>query len=205
MTYTINKEDFMMNSQGHLVPVSMVSDVDQARDALVRDVVAAARNLQEAMKNFKNWALGDIYAFVDLSAEKYDVKMGGVKGNLSLVTFDGSLRVQVAVCEHLTFDERLQAAKTLVYECLTEWTEESRDEIKAIVMNAFQANKEGKISTARILGLRRLPISDHRWRMAMDAISDCIQFVGSKSYMRIYERSGPDGKWTAVPLDMAAL
>jgi len=168
MTDTISRENFMTNTQGHLVPINMVADVDQARDHLVREIVSAARNLQESMRNFKIWAMGDIYAFVDLSAEKYDAKIGGVKGNLSLVSFDGSLRVQVAVCEHLSFDERLQAAKALVYECLTDWTVESRDEIKAIVMNAFQVNK------------------------------------GSKSYIRVYERSGPDRQWSAIALDMAA-
>ena len=131
--------------------------------------------------------------------------LGGQKGNVSLVSFNGRLKVQVAISEHLAFDERLKAAKVLIDQCLTGWTADSRDEIKTIVLDAFQVDQEGRLNTARILGLRRLPIDDARWLRAMAAIADSMQVVGSKSYFRAYERSGPDGRWTAIALDLAAL
>lgn len=204
MTTEMN-EDYWEDSRGRLVPASMISDVDKQRDDVVKELAAAAKDLQEAMRNFKLQAMGDVQAFVDLSAERYDVKLGGKKGNVSLVSFDGRLKVQVAISEHLSFDERLQAAKKLIDECLTDWTGDSRDEIKTIVLDAFQVDKEGRINTGRILSLRRLPICDKRWVMAMQAIADSMQVVGSKTYLRIYERTGMDDKYTAITLDLAAL
>jgi len=200
----VNMDDYMVDAQERLVPLGLVSDIDKARNDLVKDLVSKARDLQKAMYAFKCSAMGDVQAFVELSAEKYDVSIGGRKGNISLVSYDGKEKIQVAISEHLSFDERLQAAKKLIDECITNWTEGSRDEIKALINDAFQVDKEGRINTGRILGLRRLEIQDQRWLKAMQAISDSLQVVGSKTYIRIYERSLND-KWTPLSLDLAAL
>ncbi len=70
-------------------------------------------------------------------------------------------------------------------------------------------DKEGNLSTNRILGLRRVEINDERWLKAMDAISDSLQVINSKSYIRLYERndndSGNNGKYEPVPLDIASI
>ena len=204
MTTNHDQDQYWQDSRGRLVPVAMVAEIDRLRDQLVRELASAAKNLQEAMRRFKLQAMGDVQAFVELSHEKYQVKIGGEKGNISLLTYDGRYRIQVAITDHLSFDERLQAAKKLIDECLTDWTGDSRDEIKTIVLDAFQVDKEGRINTGRILDLRRLAIDDPRWLRAMQAIADSIQVVGSKTYLRIYERWA-DGRYNAIALDLAAL
>ncbi|MBV5329997.1 MAG: DUF3164 family protein, partial [Chlorobium sp.] len=91
---------------------------------------------------------------LDLSAEKYGVTLGGVKGNINLVSFDGRFKVLREVSERLDFDERLQAAKALIDECLREWTRDSGAEVRTLIEDAFQVDKKGRINTQRILGLR---------------------------------------------------
>lgn len=73
-----------------------------------------------------------------------------------------------------------------------------------LVDDAFNVGKSGLVSTAKILGLRRLKISDATWKKAMDAITESIQVVSSKTYMRFYERL-EDGGYRHIPLDVAAL
>ena len=197
-------EGYMRDAQDRLVPVGLVKDVDKTRDQLVREIADKALALQAAMKAFRDDAMGDMAAFVQLSAEQYGAKLGGNKGNLTLTSYDGRFKVQRQVSETLVFDERLQAAKSLVDECITEWTEGSRDEIRALINDAFQVDQEGRINTGRVLSLRRLKINDERWCRAMKAVSDSLQVAGSKAYVRVYERR-EDGKYEAIPLDMAAL
>jgi len=197
-------EGYMEDAKGHLIPVAKVKDVDKLRDELTRGVVRGAKDLQTAMKSFRAATLSDIQAFADLSAEKYGAKRGGLKGNLTLASFDGRYKVQVQISERLQFDERLQAAKALIDECLTEWTQDSKDEIKAIINQAFDMDKEGRVNTGAILGLRKLDIEDPRWREAMEAIADSLQVVGSKKLLRVYERR-EDGVYTPIALDLAAL
>ncbi|MBU2429095.1 MAG: DUF3164 family protein, partial [Proteobacteria bacterium] len=164
-------DDYMMDAQGRLVHMDQVKEIDKTRDGLVKYLIENALAVQKKMGEYKNNAMSEIEAFVDLSAQEYDVKLGGKKGNLNLLSFDGKYKVQVQIAEYMTFDERLQVAKQMVDECLTNWTEGSRSEIKTIITDAFQVNQEGKINIRRILALRRLDIKDPLWLKAMQAIS----------------------------------
>jgi hypothetical protein len=196
--------DYMKDNQGRLVPIAMVKEIDVARDELVREIVGDATRMSHLLENFKIAAMADVAAFVELSAEKYGVKLGGVKGNTTLTTYDGEYKLQLAVAEHLTFSEQLQAAKALIDDCLHEWTKDSRVELRMLINDAFQVDKQGNINTNRVLGLRRLDIKDPKWQAAMQAIGDSLQVAGSKSYLRIYRRQG-DGGYSLVNLDVAKL
>lgn len=197
-------EGYMENAQGHQVPLAQVQEIDKARHELVMEKVAKAKAMRKALAELKAEIMDDVGAFIALSAEKYEVKVGGNKGNVTLLSFDGRYKIVRQVAENITFDERLQAAKALIDECLRDWTKDARSEIQAIIDQAFLADKEGNLSTSRVLGLRRLKITDDRWLRAMQAIGDSIQVTGTKPYVRVYERKD-NGSYTAIPLDMAAV
>ena len=126
-------------------------------------------------------------------------------GNVTLVSFDGRYKVVRQMAEHIVFDERLQAAKLLIDECIQAWAKGSNANIKVLVNDAFQVDREGKISTGRVLGLRRLDIDDDKWSQAMRAIADSMNVSGTKPYIRFYERNERSGEYVAISLDMAAL
>lgn len=196
---------FVQDARGRLVPESMVKPIDQLRDQTVQSLIAEAKALQARMAEFKNRAFTDIAAFVETSNEQYGVKAGGTKGNISLITFDGRYKIVRQIAEHIQFDERLQAAKELIDQCIREWTEGSNDNIKALINEAFQVDKEGNVNTGRILGLRRLAIDDPKWNTAMQAIVDSIRVTGSKPYVRLYERVDETEEYRAISLDLAAI
>ncbi|MEX2475037.1 DUF3164 family protein [Marinobacter sp.] len=200
-----NPDQFRRNAKGHLVPVDKINDIDRLRDDLVLDVIRKVTALQEEMSRVKADIAAEVEAFLALSASEYGTEYGGKKGNVTLSSFDGQHRIKRAVADHLAFDERLQVAKELIDQCIHEWTAGSSSEVQALVEHAFQTDKEGKISTARVLGLRSLKIKDEKWQSAMQAIMDSIQVTGSKSYLRFYERQGEDGAYRQIPLDVAAL
>lgn len=204
----INKpipDGYMQDAKGALWPKESIKEIDLMRDSIVREIAARARAQSEQLSKFKAGVFGDIEAFIQLSGEKYGVQMGGKKGNVSLLSFDGRFRVQRAVSDSLAFDERLQIAKELVNECIHLWSEGSRSEIRALINDAFQVDKEGRVNVARILGLRRLDIKDEKWNSAMTAIGESIQVAGSKTYFRVYERVGDSDQYQAISLDIAAV
>ncbi|ACB34548.1 conserved hypothetical protein [Leptothrix cholodnii SP-6] len=150
-------------------------------------------------------AFADIAAFIETSAEEYGAKLRGAKGNTVLYTFDGRFKVERRFADNITFDERLAAAKALIDECITEWSQGSRDEIKTLINDAFRVDQQGQVSTTRVLGLRRLNIVHPTWSRAMEAISDSVQVVGSSSYVRVYERIGDSDQYRQIPLDLASV
>ncbi|UIZ57807.1 DUF3164 family protein [Acinetobacter sp. SCLZS86] len=198
-------EGYWENSQGSLVPESNVKEIDKLRDQTVRRIWELAEALNQEMQKFKTQAFADVATFVQISADQYGAKIGGTKGNVQLLTFDGRLKIQRNIAERITFDERLQAAKQLIDECLKEWTEDGRDEIKAIINNAFNVDKKGEISTTKILGLKRIEINHPKWIDAMQAISDSINIAGSKSYLRFYKRNDETGEYIPMSLDLATI
>jgi len=195
-------DGYMRNAQGHLVPLALIKPVDQERDRLVRELTGLAKELNQWLIQTKTKIFGDVAAFAELSAEQYGVKRGGKKGNITLHTYDGQFKLQVATAENLTFDERLQAAKALIDECINEWAKGSRPELMALVQQAFQTDKEGNLNVGRILALRRLEIGDQRWQQAMKAIGESIQVIGTKQYIRFYERVGDTDRYAPIPLDL---
>ncbi|WP_311515315.1 DUF3164 family protein [Oligella urethralis] len=201
MTEPMYKKD----SQGRLVPIESIKDIDLARDDLVLEIVEKAKTLNKSLSEFKRSAFEDIQAFIDLSAEKYDAKIGGRKGNVTLNSYDGKYRIMRATQDRIAFDERIQAAKALIDECLKDWTVGARTEISAIIDRAFEVDKEGQLNTGRILTLRRVNINDPRWVKAMQAIADSTQIVSSKSYIRVYERQGNTDEYIQLPLDIASV
>lgn len=197
-------DGYRKDASGRLVPETMIKPIDRTRDELVVELAEAAKNISGGLGRFKANVFSEIAAFQALSAEQYGVNVGGKKGNITLYSFDGAYKVQVAIADSLVFDERLQAAKHLIDECVIDWSKGSRDEIKLLVQDAFQTDKEGKINTGRILALRRLDIKDEKWQRAMTAIGESLQVVGSKSYVRFYERVG-ENEYQPIRLDVAAV
>jgi len=197
--------EYMKDSKGRLVPVSNVKVTDKLRDDVVNNLVAAAKLEQEGLKAFKKSSYEDVHAFVGLVAAEHDVKFGGLKGNISLLSFDGCRKVNVAISENITFDESLQVAKDKLDDLLLEWSNGANENIRIIIMDAFKVDQEGKISVTRLLELRRYEVQDERWKDAMNIISNSVVIAGSKSYIRFYERDTPDGEWQAISLDIAKL
>ena len=185
------------DAKGNLIPLDNIKPIDLARDELVREIFAAVLPAVDALDSAKQQAIADVRAFVELSAEKYGVKPSK-KGNISLTSFDGSLRVNVAMKDVMVFDERLAAAKALIDECLNEWTQDSRSELRVIVQQAFDVDKEGHMSTAKVLALRSLKIDDEKWLRAMQALGDSLHTLATREYVRLYRRDTASGEWALL-------
>lgn len=199
---TLPHPGYMKNAVGHLVSVDMIKPIDIERDKLVAEIVAKSRVLNTQIRAFKTAVFEDIAAFVELSAEEYGVQIGGHKGNVALLSFDGRYKVLRAISEPIRFDERLQAAKALIDECITDWAQGTRPELQVLVNDAFKVDQQGNINTGRVLALRRLEIIDPRWQRAMKALSESVQVVDSKSYIRVYERDAK-GEYHQIALDVS--
>lgn len=204
MNKNIEQTGYRQNAQGHLVPENLIRPVDKLRDDVVLKLIENAKVVRQQMAAFKIEALAQIADFVDLSASEYGVEFGGAKGNVLLTSFDGRYQVRRAVGDHRVFDERIQAAKSLIDECVIEWSDGANDNLKALVDHAFRVNKQGRIDVNQVLSLRQIAIDDPRWQEAMDAIADSIQVTGTSQYLRLYERQA-NGKYEQISLDIAGV
>lgn len=199
----VNGKQYMTDAKGSLVPLELVKPQHQLEDEAVRRMMHFAKELSAQIARFKGHTFEDIGSFEAMLAQEYDATLGGKKGNKTLQSFDGCLRVTVQVADRIDFGPELQIAKALIDECLNEWSENSLPEIRAIITRAFNTDRQGQINRSEIFMLLRLDIEDPRWQRAMSAVRDAMRVIGSKTYVRFYERDAPDGEWRAVTIDLA--
>ncbi|MCK5295924.1 MAG: DUF3164 family protein, partial [Alphaproteobacteria bacterium] len=173
-------EGYMKDAKGRLVPENLVRDSDKLEDQTVRKIMEYAYELSGQIARFKGHCFDDIGVFMALLSEKYDVKKGGKKGNLTLTTYDGTAKVTIQVADRLTFGPELQIAKTLIDKCISKWSAGVNDHIRALVEHAFNVDKEGQVNREALFALRRVSIDDPDWQKAMEALTDSIRIVGSK-------------------------
>jgi hypothetical protein len=198
-------EGYWRNAVGHLVPDAQVSAHDKLRDGVARNLVARALAAHSELAALKKLALEGIAELVSISAAKYEVQMGGEKGNVQITTYDGEYKVIRAYADRITFTEEIEAAKELINSCIRRWSKGADQNICALIDRAFRTDSKGQIKTTAVLELLRLEIDDVEWQTAMQAIRDSIQAAGTAIYVRFYKRVGIAGQWQAIPLDLAAV
>lgn len=199
----VGDKAYMPDAKGKLVPVEAIKPADKLEDETVRKIIGHAVDLSAQIGRFKEHTFDDLSAFEGLLAQDYGASKGGAKGNKTFMTFDGLMKVTVQVSDLIDFGAQLQVAKTLIDECLTEWSSDSRTEIRAIINRAFNVEKEGQINRAEIFMLLRLDIEDERWQRAMEAIRAAMRVVGSKTYVRCHQRVHHEAPWEPITIDLA--
>lgn len=199
----IDGVEHLVDGDGIKVPVSVVKPQHLLEDQLVRDEMGHAVALSEQIARFLGHVTDNLGAFEALIAERYGARVGGAKGNKTLMTYDGLMKITVQVADNVVFGPELQIAKSLVDECLNDWTAQAGDELRAVVTRAFNTDKEGQINRAALYSLLRLEIADERWQRGMQAIRDAMRVVGSKSYVRFYRRPTANAPWQPVTIDLA--
>jgi len=199
-------EGHRMDGKGRLVPERAIRAQEQLEDEMVRKVMTHATVLANQVRRFRAHTLADIGDFLDLLRQQYGVTPRGArgKGNMTFMTFDGLMKVQVQIADQLVFGPELRIAREAFAICIAEWGQGARAEMRAIVDQAFEADKEGNINREAVFRLLRLDFDHPQWKAGQDAIRDSIRIVGSKSYFRFYTRENHDAPWQAVPIDLAA-
>jgi hypothetical protein len=194
----------MTDSRGREIPIEYIDRHDRAKDRIVRAIHREAAALHTRLSAFRTGALARIFGFVRESGDAYDVVIGGEKGNITLRSFDGLIKVQIAVQDNIEFDERLAIAQQLITDYLTEISVGADPGLIELVHKAFYADSQGRLRTGQVLGLRTLAIKHPKWRQAMEVIVESITVQSSKQYVRVYTRPNTDAPWDLIPLNIAS-
>lgn len=204
-----NKDErgFWQNARGEAVHPELVKADDKLKDELVEELLKKAKEKEEELREFKIKANEDIESYFALLLQNYEIdgKKNSKKGNITLENFSGTKKVQVAVHETLSFDEKLNIAKIKIDEFLTDITKDSDPTIKTLVTKAFEVDKQGNIDSKKIFALKSYDIEDPRWVEAMAIIDESKKVAHIKPYIRFYERETIEESYRLVKLDIASV
>jgi hypothetical protein len=199
----INGTRYMQDSRGRLVPEANVPELDKLRDGLARELVAEAEEVSLAVSKFMAGATSKLDSFRELSAQDHGAAVGGGRrGGFSIQSYDGRMRVIYDVDAVIFFNEKVSLAREIILKLVEQWTAqagEAHAKLASLVRSAFEVDRNGHLSVARILQLRRVKIDDADWQTAMEALDAGIETNQTKLYVRFYRKDG-NGAWEQIPI-----
>ncbi len=188
---------------GSVIALSKLPVRDQLKHELVEKMFGRAVATSTALAAFKGASVSELMAFREMMMNDFEVKIGGNGGNISITSLCGRMKVAYTISKHVEFGPELEAAKALIDECLEDWSQDSRDEIRVIITKVFRVNSKGRLDTSGILGLRSHGFKDPRWLRAMDGIDEAIIRDRQTAYINFYKVDPKTGTETRIPLDLA--
>jgi hypothetical protein len=191
------KNVMWIDPDGIEVPVKYIAKEEQERNLAVTTAFDVIAKLEKELEVARDKVFGLINGYLDSIAASYGEKW---QGNAMLLDFGHNLKIEIQNSKRISFDEKLQIAKTKIDECVKKWSEKTDGKIKLIIDKAFSVDKQGMIDTKLVLGLRNIKIDDELWMEAMQLIADSVTVTGTKQYMRFY-RKNAEGVFEAVKLD----
>lgn len=199
----MNDSKTMLDSSGDQVPVRYVKPMDKARDRLVRKLTKEAEKLSAALAKHKAMCLDEIARFQALASATYGVVLGGEKNGIILTSFDGTLRIERRASETLAFDDRLNAAQTLINEWIAEKTSGVDRDLVVLINRAFRNRRNSGLRFGEIIRLTQLAIKGEKWEKAMQLIRESITVQSSRTHCRFYRRADTKSDFEMIPLDIA--
>ena len=194
---------YWKNAKGDLIKAENVSARERDMDEVVRKIHGFGADLSGTMWRFREYTMRDIALYCDRLIKSYGAAPRGKKGNVTLTSFDGCIRVTLSIADVVEAGPEILAAQTLIEECIDEWSKNAQINLRALVKQAFQQDACGRLSVAQLLNLKRIEIDDDKWRRAQGAIGDALRPAGRAEYVRIYTRQAATDPWEQLPLHLA--
>jgi len=208
MNYTIYKpkDKFWQDEQGTAIPVNRINRVERMHERYAGKIVKKALDLNKRLLDFSTM-------LAELSQEAFDGYMASkgidkkTKGNFTWYNFDRSVKIEVNVNEPIVFDSlTITAAKEKLDAFLDKNIGAKNDFVKAMVIEAFQTQRDGNLDVKQVLKLtaHENRIKNPLFTEAITLIREAIRRPKSKIYRRVWLREA-DGKYKNVELNLSRM
>ena len=192
----------LIDSLGREIPTEHIDKQVIKRHLLVNESFEKMFDYMLLTKNFKQWVFDMVKSYLDEIAGEYGEKW---QGNASIMDFSQTKKLSLDIQKFISFDEKLNIAKSKIDNCMKRWADGARNELRTLVMEAFSVDKKGNLDTKLILGLRKYKFEDSEWVEAMDIIAEAVLVVGKKSYIRFASRDTSEGNWIGHTLNFSSV
>ncbi|GBQ15181.1 hypothetical protein CFR78_04340 [Komagataeibacter rhaeticus] len=198
--------DVLTSPNGFAVPTSRIRDDILFRHQTATALVEAAQALHDELRARKEQFFADVDAFIDLTLERYNARLGGKRGGLVIANFGETVKVEVSTADYLRVNEAIVAAQALMNEVLDDVGEGANDDVRTLLANAFvRDEKTGRLNIQRLQETRRVKLSHPKWPDVQAAIADSLEWAGSRRYIRFHVRKDGNARWEQINLNFSSL
>ncbi|MFA6688843.1 MAG: DUF3164 family protein [Sphaerochaetaceae bacterium] len=177
----IDKDGNWIDPSNTPVPPKYIKPLDKKRDALVTRTFKRLVQLEAKIKSEKETLCSAVEAYLDDLARDNRVREGW-RGNISIDSFDGTMRISRSIDDVIGFSEQLQMVKTLIDKWISTRLDGVDESLAVVIQGAFKVDKKGRINTAMLLKLLQYKIDEPEWKKAMKLLKDSITVKNTKQY-----------------------
>lgn len=185
-----------IDKRGNEIHSDMVRADEKLKSEMLEKIIVKVKNAHDQKIKLLAEIDEEIDTYMNLLRDVYRIPVKETKGNVTLVSFDGKIKLQKAVSEVIELNEKLQLAKEKIDQVIKKEATETTALIKTLLTQVFEVDKKGKINIRQVLALRAYDIDDPLWVEAMALIDEAITVTGTKSYTRFYSRESVEDAWT---------
>ena len=200
-----NEHGHCMNRNGRYVPPKTIPLHLKRRDETVTKIMAIVDKENERMKKSKAAIFQLVNNYIDFLKKRVGDTEKSTEGNLTLSDYANLNQVDISISNNISFDENLNIAKSLIDKCLKKWSAKSNVALKAVIQEAFNIDKKGRVNSNMILRLLALHIEDKDFLAAQKLIKDSIQSTGTRQYTNFKRRSNQKVDFKAVQLNFSVV
>jgi hypothetical protein len=178
---------------------------EDERDLLIEQMVKRAKILNDQMRDFKQWSIGQLEAFRNKAAAYGDIRSNS-KGGFSLRHRTTQEMVSLDRNSIPEYDERAASAETLIKEFLEDKVKKKDIPTYRTIAALLERNKQGDMSPSRIASLLKVKdnYDDPRWIKAMELFEESFR-IREISYSVSFFRKNPMQKDIPIVLTFASI
>jgi hypothetical protein len=192
-----------IDHRGNEVPAKYVPALEKDKDTYCSKTLRKAIEISAKLKAFKTDLLMEAEHLYYKMLEESNIDVNTRKGNMTIASFDKSIKIEISVQERIEFDDNITLAQEKINEYLRLKLADGDMELAELVNSAFTTSK-GKLDNKRILSLFRMKIRHHLWIDAIELIKKSIQVNSTKRYIQIWVKDD-QGAYKAVDLSLSTL
>jgi transcriptional regulator of acetoin/glycerol metabolism len=197
-----NSSEPIKDSKGRLCNVSMFSDVQLARDRLIKQEITEAKRRAVEQGEYHHALIASISEFFRVSAEEHSAKGLGDEDGVSMISIDGLQRIKLVKAKSATANEKLMIAKTLLEKLVEERGANIEPFFKTLALSAFETSSTGQMRLDKVMELKNLRCDYPEWLEIKAALDKAIEYVFKKRYVVFYERESIKDSWVQIPLNL---
>jgi hypothetical protein len=203
----VDKDGNWINRNGKPVSPEHINKVVKKRDQVVSKIMAKALRLEGNIKKAKMDILKEVDRYLQAlaKASEADMSIKDSKGNITLTDYSGLNQIEVSINDLVEFDERILVAKDLIDKCLNKWADGANENIRSIISEAFNTDKQGKINKFMIIRLTKIEIKDPDWKKAIGLIIDSMNVRGTRQYVNLRTRESSDDRYRTINLNFSSI
>lgn len=200
----MSKPKIYIDSAGNNIPSKHVKMETQLEDQLVNQITTLVKKQQKNLKITKGKILSLLDKHTLTCAERLGVTTGGAKGNAVYRDFADSQKVEVRVGDLTEYSAQIIHAKALIDEMVEEWSKDINNPLPMLFSDIWDSNN-GRLDKKKLKKLVTRQINDERWERAVQIILESERVIGTKTYIRVYQKDGEENNWKNLTLDFSAL